>query len=130
MVYGVHMCAWVQVHIYECSHKDQRATLGAIAQEPSSCCYYYYHHHHYYYYYRERVQVREQLSGLGSFLPWSILRIELKLSGLCGSCFYPLNHLTSHHAKLFTWLQGLELRKPFPYWVVSLVYTAALPLIS
>lgn len=65
------------------------------------------------------MQVRGQLSGLGSFLPWFFLRIELRLSGLCGSCFYPLNHLTSHHAKLFTWLQGLELRKAFPYWVVS-----------
>lgn len=65
------------------------------------------------------MQVRGQLSGLGSFLPWSVLRIELRLPGLCGSCFYPLNHLTSHHAKLFTWLQRLELRKPCPYWVVS-----------
>lgn len=48
------------------------------------------------------VEVRGQLSGVDFLLPLWVLRIELRLSGLCSKqAPYPLNHLDGPHIQLF-----------------------------
>lgn len=58
-----------------------------------------------------RVEVRGQLSGVDCRLPLGVLRIELRLSGLCRKHLYPLNHLDGPHVLLFSWgVLGLKLQ--------------------
>lgn len=49
------------------------------------------------------MEVRGQLSGVDFLLPLWVLRIELRLSGLCSKqAPYPLNHLDGPHIQLFS----------------------------